>query len=86
MFVTGAAGDHDIAAVHPDPHVFARYKVRIAVVAEPPAELVIDPDPLAHRDPPREGDVPVRKERIFCIYPLCLREKDRDALARDHLC
>jgi hypothetical protein len=86
VFFAGNASDHDIAAVHPYPHVPARHKVGITVVAEPATELVVDPDPLAHRDPPGKFDVAVRKERIFCIHPLCLPEQYRDALPRDHLC
>jgi hypothetical protein len=54
MLITGAAGDHDIAPVHPHPHIAARYEVDGAVMAVPAAQFPRDPDPLAHGNFARE--------------------------------
>ena len=59
VLVAYQAGDHDIAPVHPHPHVLPRHEIRRAVVAEPPAELAVDPDPLAHGNLPRQFHVAV---------------------------
>jgi len=71
-FLAFTAGDNDVSAVHPYPHIPARNKIGITVVAELPAELAVNPAPLAHRDPACEFHVPVGEFRTFCIHSLCL--------------
>jgi len=80
------AGDNNIAPVHPYPHIPARNKVRITVVAELAAELAVNPAPLAHRDPACQFHVSVGKFRTFCVHASCLPEQYRDALLCDQFC
>jgi len=68
------AGDDNVAPVHPYPHIPARNKVRITVVAELAAELAVNPAPLAHRDPACQFHVPVGKFRTFGMYAARLSE------------
>ena len=80
--VAGAAGDHDIAPVHPHPHVPSRHEEGIAVVAELAAELAVDPDPLAHGNLPGDLHVAVAEFGIFGKHQPCLFEQHRDAFLR----
>jgi hypothetical protein len=82
-FLAFTAGDNDVSAVHPHPHIPARNKVGITMVAELPAVFAVDPAPLAHRDPAGKFHVPVGKFRTFCIHLLCLPEQYGDALPCD---
>ena len=59
LLVAYPAGYHDIAAVHPYPHVLSRHEERITVVAVLTAEFAVYPDPLAHGNPAGECHVPV---------------------------
>jgi len=74
--IAGAAGDHDAAPVHTHPHVNPRHKEGVAVMAELPAESMVDPDPLAHGDPAGEPDIPVTHLRVT--------GKCKEGLAEEH--
>jgi hypothetical protein len=84
LFIADLAGHNDISPVHPHPQVLPRHKIRGAVMAEPPAELPVDPDPLAHRNLPREFHVTVAPFRIRRKGDLCLVEEHLDTLAGNH--
>ena len=49
------------------------------MVTEPAAEFPVNPDPLAHRDPPGEVHIPVTPLRVCTERMLCLSEQDLDA-------
>jgi len=70
--VTFPAGNDDIAAMHPHPHVQSRNEERETVVAVLAAQFAVYPDPLAHGNPAGELYVPVAPFRVFweCIARL----------------
>jgi hypothetical protein len=78
LFIADLAGHNDISPVHPHPQVLPRHKIRGAVMAEPPAELPVDPDPLAHRDLPREFHVTVAPFGMRGKRGLCQVEEHPD--------
>ena len=80
MFIAGSARDHDIAAVHPHPLIVSRYEVGIAMMTVLAAQFLRDPDPLAHRDPAREGHVTVAQVRKLCKCEPCLFEQNFNTL------
>jgi hypothetical protein len=86
LLVAGEAGDHDIATVHPHPHVAARYKERVTVVAVLAAEFPVDPDPLAHRDLPGKFHVTVAPFRVCRECLPGLFEQYTDTLPGDLFC
>jgi hypothetical protein len=84
LLVAGLAGDHDMAPVHPHPHIPARDKERKAMMAEPSPEFPVDPDPLAHRNLPGKLHVPVTPFRVRGESLLRLPEQHLNALPCDH--
>ena len=58
--------------MNPHSHIPSGDEIGIAVMAEPAAESRIDPDSLAHRDPPRKLDIAVAHLRVTgeCILSL----------------
>jgi hypothetical protein len=79
-------GDHNSAPVHPDPHVFSRNEKRIAVVAEPSAELKVHPYPLAHCNPAGEFNIAVTPFGVVQKRPLCLLKQDLDTFPGNLFC
>jgi len=80
MFFAGKAGDHDIAAMHPHPHIASRHEVGVAVMAVFPAQFLRNPDPLAHGNPARELHITVTEIRKFGKSEPCLFEQDFNTL------
>jgi len=69
--------------VYPDPHVLPRHKICGAVMAEPPAELPVNPDTLAHGDLPCKLNIAVASLRVHGKCQFCLMEEHFDTLAGD---
>jgi hypothetical protein len=80
MFIAGTTGDHDVAAVHPDPHITSRYEVGIAMMAVLAAQFLRDPDPLAHGNPAREDYITITQIRKLCKCEPCLFKQDFNTL------
>ena len=83
LFITNPTGNHNHAPVHPHPHISSWNKIRVAMVAEPSAELPVYPDTLAHRNPACEINVPVAPFRIFTERNFRLLKQDFNTLPRD---
>jgi hypothetical protein len=84
--LAGLAGDHDITAVHPHPHIPARDKERRTVMAVPAPECPVDPDPLAHGDPLREFHIPVTPFRMIGERLFSLSEQHLNTFPCNHAC
>jgi hypothetical protein len=86
FLIAYSAGHHDIAAVHPDPHVLSRHEECITVVAVLAAEFMVYPDPLAHGNPAGERNVAVASFGVPVKCQPCLPEQYTDPFLCHHLC
>jgi hypothetical protein len=85
MFIAGTTGDHNVAAVHPHPHITSRYEVGIAMMAVLAPQFLRDPDPLAHGYPARELHITVTQIREIRKCKPRLLKQDVYTLPRDLL-
>jgi hypothetical protein len=86
FLITYPAGNYYVTTVHPYPHIPSRHEEGITVVAILAAELAVDTDTLAHRDPAGERNVPVAPFRVLTERLLCLCKQDADPFLCHHLC
>ena len=86
FFIAVGAGDHDIAPVHPHPHVSSRDEKCVAVMAVLAPELPVDPDPLAHSDPACKFHVAVAPFGMRGKRPACLFKQYLNTLPTNLFC
>jgi hypothetical protein len=78
LFIAFTAGHHHHPTVHPYPHIPPGHKVCVTMVAELAAVFPVDPDPLAHGDPPGKRNIPVAPFRVFRKCLPRTQEQDAD--------
>jgi hypothetical protein len=86
LLIAYPAGDHDIAAVHPDPHILSRHEERITVVAILAAKFMVYPDPLTHGDAAGERYVAVAPFGVLVKCQPRLTEQYPDPFLCHQLC